>query len=164
MLSECARVTTAEEARFRVDYPNSLPRRIKVIALDPSAERQLHCLAQKAWNAAGFMTVARDMPSSSMHDWLRTLRGDALNLLEQVKSADAVVTISTAGENAEDAAVVAEACHLNNVMLTSLVLDTGAVSEAALLQTLVPLRAQASMVVIAKGEDYVEAMLIALRA
>ncbi len=164
MVSESARVTTPEEARFRVGYPNSTPRRIKVIALDPSAERLVRGLSQKSWNAASFMTVARDAPSPSMHDWLRTLRGEALNLLEQVQSADAVVTVSSAGENSEDAAVVAEACHLNHVMLTSLVLDTGAVSELALLRTLVPLRAQAAMVVIAKGEDYVEAMLTALRA
>ena len=34
MLSESARMTTAQEARFRVNYPNSVPRTIKVVALD----------------------------------------------------------------------------------------------------------------------------------
>ena len=39
MLSESARMTTAAEARFRIDDPNSKPRADKVIALDPPSER-----------------------------------------------------------------------------------------------------------------------------
>ncbi len=163
MLSECARVTTAEEASFRLDYPNSQPRRIKVIALDAIADALLRRLHQKAWNAASFMTVAEGA-AASVHDWLRSLDGRTLTLLDEVSSADAVVTVSTAGQDSENAAVIAEACHLHRVMLTSLVIDPPATTDASLLHTMVPLRATASMLVVARGEDYVEAMLTALRA
>jgi len=46
MLSECARATTADEARFRVNYPNSSPRAVKVIALDKPSEGVLRRLAE----------------------------------------------------------------------------------------------------------------------
>jgi hypothetical protein len=164
MLSECARAATAEEARFRVDYPNSAPRRIKIIALDRAAERVVRRLAQKKWNCATFMTTAGEGTSRSVRDWLSTLAGEAVNLLDQISAADLVVTVSTAGESAEDAAIVADACDVHNIMLTSLLIDQASASEPVLLETMMPLRAHASMLVVAKGEEYVDAMLTALRA
>jgi len=107
VLSECARAATAEEARFRVDYPNSAPRRIKIIALDRPAEGVVRRLAQKKWNCATFMTTTSEETSRSVRDWLSTLAGEAVNLLEQISAADLVVTVSTAGESADDAAVIA---------------------------------------------------------
>jgi len=162
VLSQSARATTAEEARFRVDYPNSAPRRIKVIALDRPAEAVVCRLARGSWAAASFMTLMRGEAAPT--DWLGNLAGDALNLLEQISAADAVVTVSTAGESAEDVAIIAEVCHSRRIMLTALVIDPSALPEAQLLRTMAPLRAHASMLVVAKGEEYVDAMLSALRA
>jgi len=45
MLSESARMSSAAEARFRIDAPNSKPRAVKVIALDHSSERVVKQLA-----------------------------------------------------------------------------------------------------------------------
>ena len=59
MLSESARMTTAEEARFRIDYPNSKPRAIKVIALDPPSERVVKRLAQTPLAAGELLHLAR---------------------------------------------------------------------------------------------------------
>ena len=95
MLSECARATTAEEARFRVDYPNSVPRRIKVIALDRPAERVVRRLAGDDWNSATFMTAVKDGAGASA-DWLSDLAGEALSLLDQMSAADHVVTVLSA--------------------------------------------------------------------
>ena len=160
MLSECARAASAQEAGFRVDYPNSLARRIAVIALDRPAERVVRRLAQKRWSAATFMTTAgEDSPSIG---WLRSLAGEAVDLLEAMRAADLVVTVSTAGESAEDAGLIAEACDIHRVMMTALVIDPAAVP--ALPGTMRPLRAHAAMLVVARGEEYVEAMLTALRA
>ena len=39
MQSESARMSSAAEARFRIDYPNSEPRVVKVVALDEVSER-----------------------------------------------------------------------------------------------------------------------------
>ena len=164
MLSECARAASVEEARFRVDYPNSLARRIAVIALDRPAEDAIRRLAQKRWNAATFMTTAGHERSRSIGDWLRGLSGEGLNLLDRISAADVVVTVSTAGESGEDAAVIAEACGVHRVMMTALLIDPEAAPETSVLATMKPLRAHAAMLVVAKGEEYVEAMLTALRA
>jgi hypothetical protein len=164
VLSECARATSVEEARFRVGYPNSAPRRIKIIALDTSADRVVRRLARGTWNAATFLTLVKADTSHAVADWLHDLAGETLNLLDQVGTADAVVTVSTAGESAEDVAIIAEVCQARRVMLTALVMDPTSLAEPALLRTLMPLRACASMLVVAKGEEYVEAMLTALRA
>ena len=37
MDSESARMSSAAEARFRIDYPNSKPRVVKVVALDAAS-------------------------------------------------------------------------------------------------------------------------------
>jgi len=164
VLSECARATTAQEARFRVNYPNSTPRRIKIIALDEPAERLVRRLAQQTWNCATFMTTAGKGRSRSVGDWLGTLAGETANLLDHMHAVDLVVTVSTAGENSEDCAVIAEACNLHGIMMTALLIDPTSIAESAVLETMMPLRAHASMLVVAKGEEYVEAMLTALRA
>ena len=161
MLSQSARATTAEEARYRVDYPNSAPRRIKIIALDWPAEAVVRRLARGVWNGASFMTLMRDAVAP---DWLGSLAGDALNLLAEISAADAVVTVSTAGESPQDVALIAEVCNSRRIMLTALVIDPSALPEAQLLRTVAPLRPHATMLVVAKGEEYVEAMLTALRA
>lgn len=163
MLSECARATTAEEARFRVDYPNSAPRRIKIIALDKPAERVVRRLANGKWKSATFMTAVKNDESVDI-DWLSDLAGEALSLLDQMSAADHVVTVSTAGESAEGAAIIAEVCTARRIMLTALVIDPVDCPKPQLLRTMAPLRAHASMLVVAKGEEYVEAMLTALRA
>jgi hypothetical protein len=162
VLSESARATTPEEARFRVNYPNSTPRRIKIVALDKPAERVVRGLAAGNWNSATFMTAVKN--ASTRKDWLADLAGEALDLLDQIGAADHLVTVSTAGENAEDAGIIAEACNARHVMLTALVIDPTTLPEPQLLRTVTPLRAHASMLVIAKGEEYVETMLTALRA
>jgi len=163
VLSECARATTPEEARFRIDYPNSAPRRTKVIALDQPAERVVRRLAGGKWNSASFMALVK-AGAPGAKDWLIDLAGRALNLLDQIGGADHVVTVSTAGESAEDAAILAEACIARRITLTALVIDATGASELQLLRTVMPLRVHASMLVVAKGEEYVEAMLTALRA
>jgi len=163
VLSECARAVTPEEARFRVDYPNSTSRRIKIVALDQPAERVVRRLAAGKWNSATFMTAVKT-GAPATKDWLSDLAGHALDLLDQISAADHVVTVSTAGENAEDAAILAEACTARRIMLTALVIDPAGVPESQLLHTVAALRAHASMLVVATGEEYVAAMLAALRA
>jgi hypothetical protein len=54
--SESARMSSAAEARFRIDYPNSRPRVVKVIALDDASERVVKRVAQQAWQRASFFT------------------------------------------------------------------------------------------------------------
>src|SRR5207237_7249507 len=54
MDSESARMSSAAEARFRIDYPNSQPRVVKVIALDQASEQVVKRVAERSWQRASF--------------------------------------------------------------------------------------------------------------
>jgi hypothetical protein len=170
MLSESARMTTAQEARFRIDYPNSKPRAIKVIALDSPSEEVVKRIAQGQWQRASFFTslkfdgAPRGGEGWSMKAWLSDLAGRTKDLIDEVASADLVVMVASAGTNAEAAAVIAEACGVRKVMTTALIVGSDSKSDDELSKTLASLRPYASMLVIASNDDYIEAMLAALRA
>jgi hypothetical protein len=170
MTSESARMATAAEARFRIDAPNSQPRAVKVIALDPPSERVVKRLAQSQWNQAAFFTasafaaVPRSGERFSMSGWLSDLAGRTKDLINEVASADLVVMIAASGENAQVAGLIGEACAARRVMTTALILGSDAKSDEALSKTLAQLRPHAMMLVIANADEYIEDMLTALRA
>jgi len=169
MLSESARVTTAAEARFRIDAPNSKPRHVKVVALDRASEAVVKHLARLRWNHASFFTApafAGEPPGRgfSMPGWLSDLAGRTKDLIDEVDGADLVVMVATAGENAQAAALIGEACSLKRVNTTGLILGAVSATDEMMSKTLSQLRPWSLMLVIAHGEDYIEDMLIALRA
>jgi len=168
MTSESARATSATEARYRIDAPNAQPRTVKVIALDAAAERVVKRIAKGQWRRATFFTSLSDdgVPRGawSMQAWLGDVAGRAMNLIEEIASADLVVMVAAAGGSPPAASVIGEACALNRVMTTALIVDAREKSDAALAGTLAALRPYAAMLVVADGEDYIEAMLEALRA
>jgi hypothetical protein len=171
MESESARMSSAAEARFRIDYPNSKPRVVKVIALDAPSERVVKDVAQRSWQRATFFTSLRfdaAAPQSgegwSMQAWLSDLAGRTKALVEEVASADLVVMVSSAGTSARAAAVIGEACAVRKVMTMALIIATEQRSDDELSKTLTTLRPYASMLVIANDDAYIEEMLAALRA
>lgn len=170
MDSESARMSSAAESRFRVDYPNSKPRVVKVVALDTPSEQVVKRVAQRAWQRATFFTsikfegAPRGGDSWSMQAWLGDLAGRAKALVEEVAGADLVVMVSTAGSSAQAAAVIGEACAARKVMTMALIIGSEQQSDEALSKTLATLRPYASMLVVANGDEYIEEMLSALRA
>jgi hypothetical protein len=168
MQSESARMSSAAEARFRIDAPNSLPRAVKVIALDQPSERVVKKLAQAQWSRATFFTASAfggaPKAGESFTGWLSDLAGRTKNLIEEVNSADLIVMVAAAGESAGAASIIGEACSLKRVMTTGLILGGADKSDEALGKTLSQLRPWALMLVVASAEEYVEDMLRALRA
>ena len=171
ILSESARVTTAHEAAFRVQYPNSTPRLIKVIALDPEAGRVVAELSRKSWNRAVFFS-SLTFPAASgavgdktkMQAWLGDVAGHASDLVAEIDSADIVVVLASPGTDASAATIIGEACRLRHKTMIGLILQTTSVSDEALSRTLLGMRPLASMLVVASGNDYIEEMLHAMRA
>ena len=170
MLSESARMSSAAEARFRVQAPNSRPRAIKVIALDAPAEHVVKGLAEQRWQNATFFTASsfagapHGSDRFSVDGWLSDLAGRTKSLMDEVATADLVVMVATAGENAQAASLIGEACSARRVMTTALVLGSAATSDDVLAKSLSHLRPWSLMVVIASAEDYIADMLTALRA
>jgi hypothetical protein len=168
MIGGCARATMAAETKFRIDAPNSRPRNVKVIALDGPSERVAKHLATRQWSRATFFTASaftpRDAQRFSMDGWLKDLAGRTKSLVDEISTADLVVMIAAAGESAQAAAIIGEACGVKHVMTTVLILGNETTSDEALAKSLAQLRPYAMMLVIANGDDYIEDMLTALRA
>src|SRR5436305_1642584 len=169
MESESARMSSAAEARFRIGYPNSEPRVIKIVALDEVSERVVKRVAARPWQRANFFTALKfeEAPrdeSWSMQAWLSDLAGRTKALVEEVAAADLVVMVSSAGTRAQAAAVIGEACAARKIMTMALVIGSERRSEEQLSNTLAALRPYASMLVIANDDEYIEQMLTALRA
>ena len=174
METELARMASAAQAKFRIAAPNSRPRAVKVIALDPPAERVVKELAQAPWQGATFLTATafsgapqQGQPFSkkfSIAGWLNDLAGRTKDLVDEVNSADLVVMVATAGENAAAAAIISEACSVKHVMTTALILGSAASSDDTMSKMLAQLRPHAMMLVIASADEYIKDMLTALRA
>jgi hypothetical protein len=168
MLSESARMSSAAEARFRINAPNSKARAVKVIALDPRSEQVVKRLAQRSWNQASFLTASAFSGAmrrgESLSSWLSDIAGRTKDLMQEVGSADLVVMVATAGENAQAAAIIGEACSAKRITTTGLIVGDASASDEALSKTLGQLRPWSVMLVIASAEDYIEDMLAALRA
>jgi hypothetical protein len=172
MLSESARMSSAAEARFRVQAPNSMPRAIKVMALDAAGEAVVRRLAGPGWKHATFFTAAsRGEPggrgalsAASADDALIDLAGQTRSVTEEVDDADLVVLVAGPGGHAQAASLIGQACSLRRVMTTAFLVGVAAASEKALSMTLAQVRPWSLMVVIAESDDYIDDMMTALRA
>lgn len=166
LLSESARVTTAREAAFRIQHPNSKPRAVKVIALDQTSAALVDDVSKMPWNGAAFFTslTLENGAQGDLKAWLNDLAGHTMDLVGEVAGADVVVVISSTGEPAESVSVLAELCREHHKSLVALIVPKDGASDADVDVALRALRPYAKMLVIAHGRDYVEAMLTALRA
>ncbi len=165
-------MSSAAEARFRVQAPNSTPRAIKVIALDAAGEAVVRRLAWAGWSHATFFTAASrgepggrgDLPPASPNEALSDLAGHLRSVTAEIDSADLVVLVAGPGGHAQAASLVGQACSLRRVMTTGFLVSVTSASESELSKTLAQLRPWSLMVVIANSDDYIDDMLTALRA
>jgi hypothetical protein len=152
-------MSSAAEARYRIQTPNSRSRSTRVIALDASSEVILQRLAKRAWRHAVFLTAAVT-PAGRVSD----LAGRDRNLADEIRTADLVVMVATPGGHAQAASTIGAACRRERVMTTALVVGAGSASDEAVAQTLAQVRPWSLMLVIATPDDYIDDMLVALRA
>jgi hypothetical protein len=158
MLSESARMSSAAEARFRVQAPNSLPRAITMIALDAAGEAVVARLADAGWKHATFLTAL------SAGDALSDIAGGRRSVDAAIEGADLVVLVAGPGGRAHSAARIGEACSVRRVMTTGFVVGAGAALERELAKTLAQLRPWSLMIVLSRSDDYIDDMMTALQA
>lgn len=168
-LSESARVTTAAEARFRIDYPNSRPRVSRIIALDAASMTALAAIEHLPWNGARFLAYVKSRPASEsfpslpVDAVLEDSTGRSFDLSAEVAAADVIVMVTTVGTAPEAAEVIGNACLVRGKRASGLVRMNGG-QVADLSPTLLALRPYAAMLVVSSGDEYIAEMLRALRA
>ena len=143
------------------------------MALDRRSEPVVRRLAQRRWGGAGFYTASAFAPAPaaqaaiqfSMASWLSDLAGRTKHLVDELKTADLVALVATAGEDLQQvASVIGEACGTQRVTLIGFVLGSASTPPAALSRTLAQLRPWTLMLVMAASEEAIVEALCALRA
>jgi hypothetical protein len=143
-------MSSAAEARFRLQTPATVLRTMTISALDPAADDVVARLAEGSW------THARFFPSSAVAT-------PNVRILDDIAAADLVVMVATAGADASAASAIGEVCSDRRIHTATFVVRAGAVSDAALSLTLAQARPWSLMVVIANEDDYVEDILRSFR-
>jgi len=167
--SQSAIMTSAEQARFRINRPNSRPRSTCVIALDARSTAALAALKDGPWNGAQFLRYAgvrrasEHLPSLRIDATLQDESGNKLSLMKALTGVDAVIMLTATDATAEAAEIIGNACAARGIAVTGLVLAPAAGSEA-LGRIIATMRPHTAMLVVSNGEDYVCEMLSALRA
>jgi hypothetical protein len=166
--SESAIMTSAEQARFRINRPNSRPRTTCVIALDERSAAALPALKDRPWNGARFLRYAgarkasQTLPTLRIDGALQDEAGNTLSLMRELAGVDSVIML-TASNAAEAAEIIGNACAARGIAATGLIIAPAEGGEA-LSRIVTALRPHTAMLVVSSGEDYVGAMLSALRA
>ena len=167
MLSSCARAATAEEARFRVQYPNSLSRTSRIFALDKAAAEAMYAVTEDPWDNAHFLIVFANShvsPDTASGDIpISHPNGAAAFLDEELAGADIVVLLATDGSSEAAAEVIARECFKRKIMCAGIALKRGPSSEK-MEKVVNSMRKFTRVLVVAQDDDYIPAMLTALRA
>jgi hypothetical protein len=139
-------MSSAAEARFRIQAPPPTARAITVIPLDPGSEHLVATLAERVWSGVTFR------PAPTAPDQL----GDLV-------ATDLVVMVAAGGADAGLAAIVGQACSRQRIPTATCVIRGASASDAALSRTLAQVRPWSLMVVMAGDHDYVEDFLRSFR-
>lgn len=159
-LGACTHAATARELRFRVQAPNSLPRAASVVALDATAARMVEAIREAPWAGARFLRLAERQPDVSPNDvLLADPSGAAIRASEEVASRDLIVMVAASPEGAKAAEILARLARARGVMTAGVVVAGERAEEVVR-----TLRPHAAVLVTAADEDYLPAMLSALRA
>lgn len=169
-LSESARVTTAEESRFRIYYPNSRPRSSRIIALDEASYAHLKDLREQEWNDLHILRYIETIPPSdpehilTVDGVLEDVEGNQVRLSNEIEGADVIVMVTSAGTVSDAAETIGLASFVRHRMATGMIRNSDDASEEELARTLKTLRPFAAMLVVSSGDEYIPAILSALRA
>ena len=165
LLHSCARAATTAEARYRVDYPNSLERVSRIIALDDRAAAILGPVADRPWRGARFLLVDTVPTGDGDSDEdlearLRSFEGGTSLLSQELDGADVMVMVATGDEGAKAASIIGRASFRRRIMTAGLVVR----GKHAPNNAVNVLRPYASVLVVSPDEQYIADVLTALRA
>lgn len=160
LLSSCARATTAEEGRYRVQYPNATIRSSRIVALDDGAAVMMDDIMGEPRAAAHFLRVAPRQPDISPNDVvLLRVDGEEVRLSAELVGADVVVMIATTAQRQREAEIIGRLAREASVMTAGLVVSANAANDVVRV-----MRPATGVLVVSPDADHLAAMLSALRA
>ena len=146
---------TPSEVRYRIQTPNSSPRRVRVIALTDHDSEVAKCrtYANVEFSRASDFAELLQCPETNAG-----LNPDALN--EWLGTPDTVVISGREGDDAQAIAVAAKTYRMNGVTVSVVISPSGKKSN----RTADPLRPYSTMMVLPTNAGYLDDLLSALGA
>src|SRR6476659_8390171 len=174
MDSESARMSSAAEARYRIDYPNSKPRVVKVVALDAAKENVVKRVAERQWQRATFFTSLKFDGAPTQADEPDSGRVSGVRTMELPRWPLTPLASTAGGEGSKmqawlsdlagrTKALVEEVASADLVVMVSSA-GTSAQAAAVIGEACAVRKVMTMALMIASGDEYIEEMLSALRA
>jgi len=153
----------AADTRYRIPYPNSKPRAIKMIGLGEGGNRIAQLVAEagmrhvQAIGAGG----ARAGTGEAM---LQTIADENSEIGRAIRGADMVFIVARDGDNVALAPAIGQMAHERGVLVTGILIHDDNVGASVPHGTLDALRSASDMLVMVSDNEYVQEMLSALGA
>ena len=143
---------------FRVQYPNSRPRRIKIVGLGEGGGRIAQVIAQRGLAEVEIIATG-DYLKDHAAAVIKGINDDARDLLRQLLSADIIFMIAVNGDQVDFARVVSRVARELGKLVTGVLIEKQGEQAANGLATLATLRTCVDMLVIGSDESYLDEML-----
>jgi hypothetical protein len=171
MASQSETATSATQARYRINEPNSKTRSTLVLALDGSSLSKLANVVGHGWGNARFRGVGAltdgrtpGTPEQiAKRVGLISLEGAETDLLDELRDTDVVIMVAQSGGGAEAAEAVGRACFAKHIMTAGFVFETAGDRDALEL-TLSQMRPFVISLVVGFDDESLVDVLTALRA
>lgn len=153
----------AADTRYRIPYPNSKPRAIKLIGLGEGGSRIAQQVAETGMRHVQAIAAgsARGGSSESM---LQTIADENGEIGRAIRGADMVFVVARDGDNVALAPAVGQMAHEKGVLVTGILIHEDTAAGPVPDGTLHALRSAADMLVMVSDMEYVQEMLGALGA
>lgn len=143
---------------FRVQYPNSRPRRIKIIGLGEGGGRIAQAIAQRGLAEVEIIATRGNLKDHAAAV-INGINDDARDLYRQLQAADIIFMIAVSGDLVDFAGVVSRVARELGKLVTGMLIEKQGEQSASGLTTLSTLRTYADMLVIGSDETYLDQML-----
>lgn len=153
----------AADTRYRIPYPNSRPRAIKVIGLGEGGSRMAQQIAEAGLRHVQAIAAggARAGSSESM---VQAMADEGSEIGRALRGADMVFVVARDGDNVALAPAIAQMTHERGVLVTGVLIHEEIGGSPVPQGTLHTLRSAADMLVMVSDADYLPEMLSALGA
>ncbi|MDQ6620047.1 MAG: hypothetical protein M3Z31_10180 [Pseudomonadota bacterium] len=153
----------AADTRYRIPYPNSKPRAIKLIGLGEGGSRIAQEIARGDMRHVEALAggAARSASGEAM---LQAIAEQGSEVGRAIRSADMVFVVAVEGDNVALAPAIGQMAHDKGVLVTGILIQDAAGGGSLPDGTLNALRGAADMLVMVSDAEYVREMLSALGA
>lgn len=157
----------AASTHFRVQYPNSRPRRIKIVGLGDGGGRIAQSVGLRGLVDVEIIKAGNDFKDHA-DAVIKGITDDARELLRPLQEAEIIFIVAVSGDQVEFARVVSRIARGLGKLLTGVLIEKNAKNNSAQAvedaTTLDTLRACVDMLVIGSDESYLDEMLSELGA